>query len=59
MTPEEIGKINSLTSDWIYHEQEIRRVQGSNKYSEYHRGQQLKDEKFLFEIMKEIIKRDN
>lgn len=59
MTPEEIGKINSLTSDWIYHEQEIRRIQDSNKYSEYHRSQQLKDEKFLLEIMKEIVKRDN
>lgn len=34
MTIQEIGKINSLTSDWLYHEQEIRR--GSDKA--YHQG---------------------
>ena len=50
MTIQEIGKINSLTSDWLYHEQEIRR--GSDKT--YHQGQQKKDEKLLIEIVSNI-----
>lgn len=54
MDIKEIGKINSLTSDWLYHEQEIRR--GSDK--PYHEGQQKKDEKLLFEIMSNIIDRN-
>lgn len=51
MTKQEIGKINSLTSDWLYHEQEIMR--GSDK--EYHMGQQRKDEKLMVEMMKGIV----
>lgn len=51
MTTKEIGKINSLTSDWLYHEQEIRR--GSDQ--KYHSGQQAKDEKLLLEIMADVL----
>jgi hypothetical protein len=54
MDIKEIGKINSLTSDWLYHEQEIRR--GSDK--SYHEGQQKKDEKLLFEMMSNIVDRN-
>lgn len=54
MDIKEIGKINSLTSDWLYHEQEIRR--GSDK--SYHEGHQKKDEKLLFEIMSNIVDRN-
>ena len=52
MTKQEIGEIAKLTSNWLYHEQEINR--GSDK--DYHTKEQLKNERLLIEIMTNIVK---
>jgi hypothetical protein len=52
MTKEDIGKINTLTSNWLYHEQEIMR--GSDRG--YHLKEQAKNMKLLMEIMENAVK---
>lgn len=52
MTKQEIGKIGTLTFNWLYHEQEINR--GSDR--DYHAKEQLKNERLLMEIMTNIVK---
>lgn len=50
MTTEFIHRLNVLTSQWLYHEQELRR-----DYDEkYHKKEQRKIENLIEELVEEI-----
>ena len=53
MTIEFIQRLNVLTSQWLYHEQELKR----DSYEQYHTKEQRKIETLLEELI-DKIKRD-
>lgn len=50
MTPIDIHRLNILTSQWLYHEQELRR--GSDE--KYHKKGQRKIEKLIEQLINAI-----
>lgn len=54
MTKQDIGKINTLTFSWLYHEQEMNR--GSDR--DYHLKEQSRDERLLMEAIRNIVKNE-
>lgn len=49
MTPRDVHRLNVLTSQWLYHEQELRR----DSDEKYHKKEQRKIENLLEEFISE------